>query len=175
VAGGWNQTYGRRTATGIKPPRLIREAATTSPGEKIFVTVEDLEEKIRHITCHELTHAFTSHLKLPVWLNEGLAMVTVDMLAGRPTVKKDTLCLLEGLEDDWPLGARGTDSEGLVQLYARSYWLVRYLTETQFDTLKALLEKRQNHRALEQRLAAACGLAGSPFPLIEDRAVAHFR
>ena len=36
--------------------------------------VPNLLEKIQHLTCHELVHACTAHLRLPFWLNEGIAV-----------------------------------------------------------------------------------------------------
>jgi len=43
--------------------------------------------KVQQIACHELVHAFTSHLRLPVWLHEGLAMVTVDRLLQNQSIQ----------------------------------------------------------------------------------------
>ena len=95
--GGWEQRYGKRRVIGIKPPHLLR-SADSSLGELIFIKEGDMNEKMRHITCHELTHAFASHLRLARWLNEGLAMVTVDKLVDKPTVKPETLETLETLD-----------------------------------------------------------------------------
>jgi hypothetical protein len=47
-------------------------------GESIFAKEENPEQILLPIVCHELTHACSSHLDLPTWLNEGLAMVSVD-------------------------------------------------------------------------------------------------
>lgn len=58
IAGGFHQSFGRRRAVGIKPPRLIRQA-DRGIGERIFVPAEqqDMGRKVLHNTCHELTHA----------------------------------------------------------------------------------------------------------------------
>ena len=88
ISGGWAQRFGRRHVVGVKPPMLIK-AADTRLGEKIFIKENNIDNKVRNITCHELTHAFTAHLKLPMWLNEGLAMITVDKLLQKPSVKAD--------------------------------------------------------------------------------------
>ena len=86
VAGGWEQQFGKRHTFGVKPPHLLKDA-DQSIGERIFVKEENIDVKVQQNTCHELTHAFSSHLKLPMWLKEGLAMVSVDKYAGKPTVK----------------------------------------------------------------------------------------
>jgi hypothetical protein len=44
-------------------------------GEFIFVEEKDTQTNVRHVTCHELTHACSAYLGLPAWLNEGLAVV----------------------------------------------------------------------------------------------------
>ena len=46
--------------------------------------------QVQRIACHELVHAYTAHLKLPAWLHEGLAMLTVDRFFERPTVKRES-------------------------------------------------------------------------------------
>ena len=92
--GGWAQRYGERQEVGIKAPRLI-EMTSEGLGESIFIKEEDLDDKVLSIVCHELTHAFSSHLKLPTWLHQGLAMVTSDRGLEKQTVRSDTLLLLK--------------------------------------------------------------------------------
>lgn len=41
-----------------------------------FVTVKDQLDTIEPVIVHELTHALLSHLPIPTWLNEGLAVNT---------------------------------------------------------------------------------------------------
>jgi hypothetical protein len=41
-----------------------------------FVTVKNDLQSVEHVIAHELTHSMLSHLPLPVWLNEGLAVNT---------------------------------------------------------------------------------------------------
>ena len=60
---------------GIKPPRLLDRADRTIGG-LLFRRGPDLHKKAELTTCHELTHACSARLKLPAWLNEGLAAVT---------------------------------------------------------------------------------------------------
>ena len=178
-AGGWAQAYGRRYTVGVKPPRLLTQS-DRSIGQRIFVPVTDPGEKVRHVICHELTHAFSAHLKLPVWLNEGLAMVTVDQFVGRPTVQPRTLSLLQ----DAPgragtrsyRRARVTDPEAIIHCYVQGYWLTRYLFDTQPDFLESLLARRYAHQALQDRVAEACAIDRQAFWAESDRVVvSHFR
>jgi hypothetical protein len=142
VAGGWAQRYGKRIAIGIKPPRLLSKA-DTSIGSRIFHQEDDIEMKVQSITCHEVVHAATGHLKLPAWLNEGIAMVTVDRFAGRPTVKRETLAMLESLGEgkkpDSYRKVRIKDEDQLVYLYVRGYWITRMLVDSQAEGLLDLL------------------------------------
>jgi hypothetical protein len=157
MAGGWALRYGRRHAIGIKPPRLLREV---DPGlqERIFVRRE-VNDWVRHNTCHELVHACSDHLRLPTWLHEGLAMVTVDGLAGAPTVKAETLQALAIAPSD----PRASDLEGLVYLAVRGYWVTRYLAEARPALLKQQLAQRQLPGALEDALADGLGLEPEAF------------
>ncbi len=157
-AGGWTQRYGERCAVGVKPPWLI-EVADRSMGERIFVKEESFEQKVQLITCHELTHAFTAHLKLPMWLNEGLAMVVVDKFLGTSTVKENTLQTLQHSRNKQSPGKYQSvsmkDQDSLVYHTVRGYWITRYLLDTRPDLLKSLLKQRQSHEALEIKIASS--------------------
>ena len=165
-AGGWVQRYGRRRAVGVKPPRLM-QAADRSIGQRIFVQEEDIGEKVRHVTCHELAHAFTAHLKLPMWLNEGLAMLAVDMYFGRPTVQRATLDVLAHSSGKTNPGRyrklRITDQDSLVYHYVRGYWLTRFIEDTRPGLLEDVLSQPSTHKALENQVAAAFGMETGVF------------
>ena len=166
VAGGWAQQFGRRRMVGVKPPRLI-QSSDRSIGERIFAKQDDIDSKAQQVACHELTHAFAAHLRLPVWLNEGLAMVTVDRFMGWPTVKEGTLAALARSPGAVSSGRypRFTtrDSDAIVYLYVRGYWLVRYIEETRPGLLKGLLTRRFRHDELENRVAAAYEMGREAF------------
>jgi len=179
VAGGWAQRFGRRQTVGIKPPRLFR-AADRQIGERVFIPTDDIDEKVWRTTCHELTHACAAHLRLPMWLNEGLAMITVDQFAGTPTVRPETLDLLGRADEaSQPAGYRRLspqDEDALVRNVVRGYWVTRYLHETRPALLRELLARRRSHRALEADVAAALGLAPATFwAQIDGLVTAHFR
>jgi hypothetical protein len=159
LAGGWHQQFGERRAVGIKPPRLL-QLADKSIGERIFVQETDVQKKVQYNTCHELTHAFTSHLRLPMWLNEGLAIVTVDRFADKPTVQSKTIQALAHPPRNTNPGRyrdlRGELMNDLITYHCiRGYWLTRYLEDTRPNLLKDLLRQRHNHSVLEDKLAAA--------------------
>ncbi len=75
----WTQRYGKKVAIGVKPTYLW-EQSDKSISIHMFVEEKDVETNVQHITCHELVHACSAHLKLPTWLNEGIATVTVFLL-----------------------------------------------------------------------------------------------
>lgn len=160
MAGGWALRYGERRVIGIKPPQLLQEV---DPGlrERIFVPREP-EAWSQHNTCHELVHACSDHLKLPTWLHEGLAMVTVDRFAGRPTVQATTLkTVVDASRGAGPRHGDASllsDPDHLVYLAVRGYWMTRYLAETHPKLLREQLMHRQSHQALEAALAPELGI-----------------
>ena len=160
LAGGWQQSYGRRHALGLKPPRLV-QSGDSSIGDKIFLRDLDVHDRVRSVACHELTHAFTADLRLPAWLKEGVAMVAVDRFFDRPTVKRETVETLGRMTDptrsrsDRKLRVR--DPDALVYAYVRGYWLVRYFEETRPGLVAELLSRRSTPSLLEARIAASCG------------------
>jgi hypothetical protein len=165
-AGGWVRSYGTRVTVGVKPPRLV-QLGDSSIGDRIFVPAQDVYEKVQLNTCHELVHAFTDHLGLPVWLHEGLAMVTVDRFAGKPTVRNATLEPIERWSHHTNPGGseelRLEDPDAVVYLYVRGYWLTRYVEETRPALLKGLLSRSLRSDELESEIAAAYGKGREEF------------
>ncbi len=166
ISAGWTQHYGRRIAIGIKPPRLL-EISDKSVGVLMYVEEKDPIAKVRHLTCHELTHAASAHLRLPAWLNEGLAAVSVDRFMGRPTIRDDTLELIRRFRPKGPpptyrqlSGVRG---EALAYHAVRGYWIVRLLEATQGGFLHGLLSRRRTSREIERRVAEALRLPAADF------------
>lgn len=175
-AGGWEQRYGRRRAIGVKPPRLL-QLADRSLGERIFVQEEGIIGKVQRIVCHELTHALSSHLMLPAWLKEGLAMVAVDKFSGKATVRPDTLETLgSGPGGEGPGGySRNRSMEALVQLSLRGYWITRYIDAVRPQLLRNLFSQRRSHGELERELASAFGRSpGSFWSEIDGIVVSYF-
>ena len=176
LAGGWALRYGERHVVGIKPPRLL-EQMDEDVRTRVFVPRE-ADEAVQHNVCHELVHACSEHLHLPTWLHEGLAMVTVDRFAQRPTVKAETLdALLTGSKEN--ALRRGGDGqaglEGLLYLAVRGYWITRYLAEAHPALLSRQLAQRQPHGDLEDAVAAGLAMSREEFwRRIDGIAVSHF-
>jgi hypothetical protein len=178
-AGGWAQSFGKRKAVGIKTPELL-EVSDRSMGEMIFIQEDSIKQKVEQITCHELVHTFSSHLKLPVWLHEGIAMLTVDKYHGTPTVKPETLESLEVHSHQNSISNHRRpsikDKEAMIYQYVHGYWITRYLHEVQRDELKAALKTRRSHDILETRIASGLGMARDEFwTNIDDLVLLHFK
>ncbi|MBN2004307.1 MAG: hypothetical protein JXA21_13210 [Anaerolineae bacterium] len=179
-AGGWTLSSYRPPSVGVKPSRLIAQAAAISAiGRKIFVQESNPDVKLQFITCHELTHAFTGHLRLPAWLNEGVAMLAVDKFAGHITVLPETLALLNRVEpkktpkDYRQLHNLGEDA--LVYTYARGYWVTRYFAEVHPRVLTDLLSRRRRPGELLQALSTALDVSPEAFWQQVDAVVtSHF-
>ncbi|MBN1657171.1 MAG: hypothetical protein JXA93_02155 [Anaerolineae bacterium] len=176
MAGGWALRYGQRRVIGIKPPRLL-EQVDADLRERVFVPRE-LDEAVQHNTCHELVHACSDALCLPTWLHEGLAMVTVDRYARRPTVNPETLdALRTGSRESKPrqggYGQAGLDS--LLYLAVRGYWITRYLAEAHPALLARQLARRQSHAELEDAVAAGLAMSREEFwHRIDGIVLSHF-
>jgi len=85
LAGGWLLPWRGRPSVGVKPPELLAQSKSELEN-RLFVEVSEPLEKVRHLACHEFTHACTAHLRLPFWLNQGIAMRTVDYMVEYTTV-----------------------------------------------------------------------------------------
>lgn len=172
--GGWQQRFGRRCVVGVKPASLL-EASDRSIGQRIYLPEPDLEVRVEELTCHELTHAFTSRLRLPAWLNEGLAMLSVDFKMGKPTIKPETLSALAqtggepGTASYRKIDLRNPDRA--VYIYVRGYWITRYFEETHHGVLKRLLGQRFSRNMLQDQLAKAVGMDPQQFWSRIDRLV----
>jgi len=178
ISAGWTQRYGRQVAIGIKPPRLL-EVSDKRIGRHMFAEEKDAETKVRHLTCHELTHACAASLKLPAWLNEGLAAVTVDRYLGKRTIRPDTLELLRSYrpKDRPPTYRELLHLEEQVFAYhaVRGYWLVQYLEERQAGCLKGLFSSWQGAENGEAEIAQALGMdLGNFWDQIDDKMVTYF-
>lgn len=171
----WTQRYGRQVAIGIKPPRLLA-VSDKRIGVRMFIEERDMKTKLRHLTCHELTHACSAHLKLPAWLNEGIAAVTVDRLLGKQTIRTDTLDLMRTFTPKGkPPGYRELSrlrGEAFVYHAVRGYWIVRYLEGQRPGLLKQLFSSSRSARTIEDEIAAGLGLETIDFwKVIDDRMV----
>lgn len=184
IAGGWTQRFGKRLAVGVKPPRLLL-VADRSLGGQLFLAEPDMERKVRQIAIHETVHACSLQLRLPAWLNEGLAMAAVDIAAGKATVRVDSLSLLAG---HGPGRRAGGDHDGrrypppsrrgaeaLLRVYAQGYWRVRFLEETKPGLLKELLKGKRRGREWLPAIARALGLADEHGAELDQLVTKHFK
>jgi hypothetical protein len=159
-AGGWSLQFGQRRVVGVKPLRLI-QMANRRLGEQIFTQKRDLSETVQTVTCHELVHAFTFHLRLPIWLHEGLATLAMEHYLDRRIVRVETLENLRGLTLTPNSSAteklRVDDPQALISQYVRGYWLTRYIEETRPELLKDLLSERYKQKEFEEMVDSAFG------------------
>ncbi|MFC1992098.1 hypothetical protein ACFLVC_05205, partial [Chloroflexota bacterium] len=162
----WTTRYGRKVAIGVKPPHLW-EKSDKSISIHMFVEERDVEKNLQHITCHELVHACSAHLRLPVWLNEGIATVTVDRFLEKQMIHENTLELVRGF---LPKGIPPTYRElsrmrGETFAYhtVRGYWLVRYLEEKYPSFLRRMFSLRRDSTAIEREMASELGVEPENF------------
>jgi hypothetical protein len=158
-AGGWSLTFGRRRAVGIKAPRLMHPD-NVRPEETIYIQNRTIAEKAETVTCHELVHAFSVHLRLPGWLNEGLATLAMDTYLGRQLVREDTLKELSNAPNYIPRGSERLRIENprvLLYQYICGYWQTRYIEESRPGLLRDLFARRPGRKEMEDAIAASYG------------------
>jgi hypothetical protein len=176
-AGAWTQSYGKRAAIGVKPPRLLLQG-DRSIGARIFIEEQDMNVKMRHLACHELVHACAAGLKLPMWLNEGIAMVTVDRFLEKPSIRQESLALLRDFVPKRPPPTYPQLSrmrgEAIAYHTVRGYWLVRYLEKKRPGFLKRAFSQPKDARVMEREMAAELGMAPESFWAEIDGAVADY-
>ena len=155
LAGGWTVPWRGRPTVAVKPARDL-PPSESSLGSRLFEPLSDPVERVRHLTCHEFTHACTAHLSLPAWLNEGLAMRAVDHLAGRQTVLEESrgLVIADPSKVDGHAYRRvsGRDHDALLRLYATGYWTLRRLEEEHPRVLMRLLERRRRPKMVTREV-----------------------
>ncbi len=160
LAGGWTHRFPMVSLVTVKSPPHLRQS-DTSLGQKLFIKIEDEADKFRLTLSHELTHAFSLRLRLPLWLSEGMAMLTSDRLLGVQTVLPETLAFTQRAAQRKPQRFEARVSlrrpEQILEMYARGYWITRYLLEHQPDVLRSVLAKPMNPADLENQLARALG------------------
>jgi len=151
IAGGWMLPWRGRCSVGVKPPELLARSAT-GIGKQLFEAVSDPFEKVQHLTCHEVTHACTAHLRLPPWLNEGLAMRAVDHMAGHSTVREETRSMVRfdpsALKSRSYRRIKASDHDRLLILYSTGYWITRQLDEEHPSVIGELLKCRRPNKEI---------------------------
>ena len=178
LAGGLTLRYRHNPAVGIKAPRLLA-LCDTSMGEMIFSKEPDLNKRMEHILCHELTHAFSAGLMLPLWLNEGIAMLAVDRYFAGTTVRPDSLQTLNNRHHKMKSGdyrkLPRMSKDAFVYHYVRGYWLTRFLSEAHPELLNEFLKKKYPYRAMERKIAVVLGMNYRSFwETIDERIIEHF-
>lgn len=171
-AGGWAIRYGHRQVVGIKPTRLLN-IPDRHLGAGLLIEDRSEDERIQTVTCHELVHAFTFHLKLPAWLREGLATLAMEHYLGRRIVSQESVATLSNLTCAPFAGVvkklNMKDPRALVQQYVVSYWLVRHMEETKPQLLNVLLSKPHKRDELEKLVYQAYGKPGWDEIVVEAR------
>lgn len=165
-SGAWTQRYGNRVVIGIKSPSAL-EKSDRSIGDLVFVAEPDIKNKIRYFTCHELVHACAAPLRLPMWLNEGIAIITVDRFAGRQTVRADSLELVRDfLPKGPPRALREIYRQGKEEIAyhtIRGYWLTRYLETFRPGFLKETFSQLHRSKGINEKVIGALEMDPASF------------
>jgi hypothetical protein len=140
---GWCQRYGNQCLIAPKPLSLFQ--GMNLEHSPLYQKMS-AKEKFCNTLVHELTHAFTAHLKLPLWFNEGFALLGAEQALGYGAVKTETLELLKTPRQTTNyFRLPNLAGEDFFYHYAKGYWLTRYLQEEHEEVLEQLLKKRQSY------------------------------
>jgi len=178
ISAAWTVRYGRRVTIGVKPPRLLAQSDKRF-GVRMFVEEKDMPTNIRRVVCHELTHACSAHLRLPAWLNEGVAAVTVDRFAGRRTILIETLDLIRDHQPKAPpptyRALARMSGEDFVYHAVRGYWVVGYVEDRCPGFLKSKFAQAWRADSIEPEIAIELGIRPENFWSEIDAAIVdHF-
>lgn len=143
---GWFQRFGKVCLIAVKPLTYFQ---TVNLQQSPLYKSMNASQKFCNTLVHELTHAFTAHLKLPLWLNEGVALLAAEQALGYGGFREGTLELLHTPRKSisyFKLPSLG--GEDFFYHYAKGYWLTRYLEE--YGALEPLLKKRQSYSTINK-------------------------
>jgi hypothetical protein len=145
---GWFQRYGKLNFIAIKPLAYFQMVRLEqSPLYKPM----NAPQKFSNTLVHELTHAFTAHLKLPLWLNEGVALLAAEQALGYGGLREGTLELLHNPRKSISyFKLPSLAGEDFFYHYAKGYWLTRYLEEK--GGLETLLKKRHTYLTINKHI-----------------------
>ncbi|MGD2156842.1 MAG: hypothetical protein PVG14_03955 [Anaerolineales bacterium] len=178
ISAAWTQRYGHHVAIGIKPPRFL-ERSDRRIGTRMFVEQQDMNVNVQLVTCHELVHACSAHLRLPAWFNEGIAVLTADRYLGKQTIRQDTLAhLRDSSTKEAPPTYRELsrmDPEAILYHATRGYWLLRYLEDQHPGSARSMLAKDSDSKQIEAEIAKQLGMEPNTlWSEIDEVVVRHF-
>jgi hypothetical protein len=114
-----------------EPTSFASSAGMFIPDFFPHVAMPVADSSYETVLAHELTHALASHLQLPLWLDEGVAVSMESLLAGRgmnPTAE-DLARMRDLFRGGWIQGFWDGTSFSDVEAQAASYDLAFMLTQ----------------------------------------------
>ena len=117
------------------------------------------ERNIEYITCHEIAHVFFDHLKLPRWLNEGLAMIMVDRYYKIDVVKEQSIGLLRVLYERSASKIRKNEARNYFSnFHIPWYWVTRFIVEEYPELIEDFMKNKQSSIEIEKKIADILGI-----------------
>jgi hypothetical protein len=155
-----------RNAIGVKPPPVhtFPEAIRDRGAQ---ANDKNMERRIQTAICHEFSHLYVRKLLLPLWLNEGFALLVGDCFVGIQTMRPITIAFLKEYTKKRSTKyykSRASNSlEEISYQYIRGYWMMRYLLRDHPQAFTALFQKRRSKREMEHFLAKTIGIPHTQF------------
>lgn len=147
----------------IKTPNHIQK--TDKSRFKLLFNDISSENRLANIVCHELAHIATRDLRLPIWLSEGVSILTAEKYINIQTVKIDTLNYIN-LTDTLNEFDTIFTSKSLkrdITIYSKGYWATRFLFENNPNLFYGLLKKQNSERKITKEISAIYQIKGDDF------------
>lgn len=160
IIGGVAGQRGKVPVIGLKSLEYFKQS-DPMVGRLIYQKNLDDLEAYRCIVCHELTHTALLSVGPPRWLNEGVAMLTVDQMSRGNSVREGTRLSLQvprlSREPRLTYRCFFPNVVSMFETYARSYWFVRYFMEHVPGLMLAFLHNRYHYGRVRKVIADSLG------------------
>lgn len=145
----------------LRPPDEY-EYVDKTIGNILFGKIEDPYEKLQFVFVHELTHAHIGNRNLPSWLNEGIAMISVDAYFKKCTVLEDVLeSFIKEHRRHALVGYHRMAIEtpdNIAFTYAYGYWATEYIETVSPGLIKEALSHSQRNDEIMRYLYSGLGI-----------------
>jgi len=144
----WTLRAKKNPIIDIKSPDELKNS-DPSIGKDIYTNDaygNNYKSKWIGLACHELVHAFTSSQFLSLWLNEGIAQLTVEKFLNKETISTDTIVSLKNnagkAKNINYRNIHRMEKSLITYSLVRGYWITRYLDEKYPKLLKEIVSNK---------------------------------
>lgn len=122
-------------------------------GKMVYKRIRKNETIYKISICLCIVDTFSSSFRLPLWIKEGIKIVTIEKIIGKQLVKNDSLFLLKEKTGQTINCITINEKDNDIMLaynYVKGYWTVRYLEENYPGFLKETFKEYKGEEIVEQ-------------------------